>query len=787
MDRCSVAFAAPKAQQTAPTDANEVSLLRRFSDVALPVCAAAVRGAARAAASVSTPTDWCSVHAAPKKKADIRQGAADALRRPGQQPPPVNQAAPKAAAAARRPAANSEAADLPAESQTSAVGLRILLSRAIGLPKADMFGTADPYVDLRVVRGDPLAEGKIGIKTEELQKPKSKALQSRTVFKAKTHVIRGDLSPKWEETFATEIPLDESVGDMFIYLRVYDYDLVGSDDFLGHLSVGVLDAIVSSTQLSSGWRSLLRSCPKVVDRLDVLQDESLQVVPPFSNKILPVRGQESTYDLSAAEIFISVALAVPAHPGRSTATSVGFRRPVAPSVAGDVRQTNAELSKTNAEISTASQNGDVAIVRRSLKSGGEVNARAVGGTFDGCTPLHVACLKGFADMAMALVDVFGASLVARAPGGRTPAMLACEAPNETLAEWLIVEGVPADLKDDLGRTVLFYAAQAALPQFVSWLIGKQHLSANEQATDKSTPLVVACGTRAASAVVVAQQLLEAHASANSADSNGRTPLIVACEVGDDKCARLLLSTGKAEIDLVDAGGRAPVDFARDAAMPEATLRRLALPDRDPAEANNAEKQRPGETAEDAAKRQHRARKAAAPQDTHDWTAWRTMHPRRLPGAPRDVWEGSAPNDDTDAPLGTGNARSPAAGKKTATWEQYMADDDANDPLSLRSILARNGLSSGPPQSGTLFRLDGSIEGSLGEIPNFIGKVHSSPQQSPQTGRITRMRTWAASLRDRSNGRSKSVPPQANVKSTHEWDEDPPADDLSPRAFDDSFL
>ena len=43
-------------------------------------------------------------------------------------------------------------------------------------------------------------------------------------------------------------------------------------------------------------------------------------------------------------------------------------------------------------------------------------------------------------MAMALVDVFGASLVSMAPGGRSCAMCACEARAEELAEWLISEG-----------------------------------------------------------------------------------------------------------------------------------------------------------------------------------------------------------------------------------------------------------------------------------------------------------------------------------------------------------
>ena len=46
---------------------------------------------------------------------------------------------------------------------------------------------------------------------------------------------------------------------------------------------------------------------------------------------------------------------------------------------------------------------------------------------------------------MILVDVFSASLVQRAPYGRTAAMCACEAQEELLAEWLISEGTPEGL------------------------------------------------------------------------------------------------------------------------------------------------------------------------------------------------------------------------------------------------------------------------------------------------------------------------------------------------------
>merc|ERR1712216_312298 len=136
------------------------------------------------------------------------------------------------------------------------------------------------------------------------------------------------------------------------------------------------------------------------------------------------------------------------------------------------------------------------------------NGTVASGPFKGCSPLHIACLKRFPELAMTLVDIFSASLVQRAPGGRSAAMCACEGPDEALAEWLIVEGVPVDLRDDAGRTVLHYAAKAALPQLVGWLVGKQKQTPGERATDGSTPLMSTASSHVEANVVVVQQLLD---------------------------------------------------------------------------------------------------------------------------------------------------------------------------------------------------------------------------------------------------------------------------------------
>jgi len=126
--------------------------------------------------------------------------------------------------------------------------------------------------------------------------------------KAKTKTIRGSLNPTWEDSWAFEVPLSEATGDLFLYFRVYDYDLITSDDFLGHVSVRLMDALIAGSQLTSGWRALLRTCVAVSDRLEILKDDRLQSRPLQPYRLEHVPGQETSYDLKENKIGSSTAI-----------------------------------------------------------------------------------------------------------------------------------------------------------------------------------------------------------------------------------------------------------------------------------------------------------------------------------------------------------------------------------------------------------------------------------------------------------------------------------------------
>ena len=110
----------------------------------------------------------------------------------------------------------------------------MVLERAEGLPQADFMGTADPYVEILLMSCDPL---QMEVKTSEIKD--LRGLSDKTLFKATSRIIRGSLAPEWQESFYFSIP--QGCEDSTLYLRVLDYDLMISDDFLGHCSIGVLN------------------------------------------------------------------------------------------------------------------------------------------------------------------------------------------------------------------------------------------------------------------------------------------------------------------------------------------------------------------------------------------------------------------------------------------------------------------------------------------------------------------------------------------------------------------
>lgn len=104
-----------------------------------------------------------------------------------------------------------------------------------GLAKADTFGSADPFVKVR--------------------------FNNKMV--GKTEVVKNSLTPTWTDNnmFTIRIPASFDVSDCVLYLEVWDWDLAGTNSFLGSLTIkgNGLKAFVEDSLFAPLWFKLGRS------------------------------------------------------------------------------------------------------------------------------------------------------------------------------------------------------------------------------------------------------------------------------------------------------------------------------------------------------------------------------------------------------------------------------------------------------------------------------------------------------------------------------------------------
>ena len=113
----------------------------------------------------------------------------------------------------------------------------------------------------------------------------------------------------------------------------------------------------------------------------------------------------------------------------------------------------------------AARDGSIALVRRGLSRGADVNAKDDGGW----SPLHSASTLGHKKIAELLIDK-GADVNAQSDGGSTPLHAAPQGGHKGIAELLIAEGADVNAKDDGGRTPLHGTAYWGRKEIVEVLI-----------------------------------------------------------------------------------------------------------------------------------------------------------------------------------------------------------------------------------------------------------------------------------------------------------------------------
>ena len=144
-----------------------------------------------------------------------------------------------------------------------------------------------------------------------------------------------------------------------------------------------------------------------------------------------------------------------------------------------------------------------------------------------------------------LLDTGKVDVSSKDGSGRTPLSWAAEKGHEAVVKLLLDTGkVEVDSEDVHGRTPL------------SWAAGNEHENMDELYHRRS-----AAWNR--HEAVVKLLLDTGKVNVDSKDGSGRTPLSWAAENGHEAVVKLLLDTGKVEVNSEDVHGRTPLSWAAD--------------------------------------------------------------------------------------------------------------------------------------------------------------------------------------------------------------------------------
>jgi ankyrin repeat protein/serine protease inhibitor len=245
-----------------------------------------------------------------------------------------------------------------------------------------------------------------------------------------------------------------------------------------------------------------------------------------------------------------------------------------------------DLARTPVDMAIWRRHAD--IVRLLVDSGADVdlrvaaylgNAEAVKGLLDagkpvngqdwlGCTALHYAVARGYANIA-AILLACGASVDGEGGAGHdTPLHIATETGRKELAELLIAKGANVDARNDGGITPLHEAVRSGDKEIVELLVARG-ADLNAVTANGGAPLHIAI---AQGRKEIMRFLLAKGADLNTKSEFDGRPLHVAIR-GDPPVARALIARG-ADVNATDEEGFSPLHFA--ASVSDANLVELLV-------------------------------------------------------------------------------------------------------------------------------------------------------------------------------------------------------------------
>lgn len=194
--------------------------------------------------------------------------------------------------------------------------------------------------------------------------------------------------------------------------------------------------------------------------------------------------------------------------------------------------------------------------------------------YAGITPLTIAAEKGNMEIIKMLVEDGNALVNEASSYGVTPLIAAAAAGNDEAVAYLVEQGANISAKDDWGKTALIYAATLDNPKLVSSVIKLDKTAVNLPDNLGNTALIYA----AQKGLLDNMKIL----LANGANANYRNPatgisaISAAAAEGNSAAIRMLVRTGKADVNISDLSGRTPIFYAVEQNQEDALRTLLSL-------------------------------------------------------------------------------------------------------------------------------------------------------------------------------------------------------------------
>ncbi|KAK3265075.1 hypothetical protein CYMTET_26222 [Cymbomonas tetramitiformis] len=178
---------------------------------------------------------------------------------------------------------------------------------------------------------------------------------------------------------------------------------------------------------------------------------------------------------------------------------------------------------------------------------------------DGCTALHLAAEEGHRVLELLLRDGICVRVDARESGGQTPLHLAAAGAHVEVIELLVAQGSQTDVRTNEGQLALHLAATSRAPQAVQAVQALLRLGADVGGLDGAGGTALHSASDAGNSQAVAV-LTKRGADVNARRLDGNTPLHVAVLAQQPQVVEMLLAWG-ASPTLASEGGVTPLTLA----------------------------------------------------------------------------------------------------------------------------------------------------------------------------------------------------------------------------------